>query len=189
LKGFFRNRAVIALFIAALVILAMAVSSIMFEGEASPLADAIRVIMTPFRAAASGISNFISSGYSYIYESEELKAENDALKVKIAQMEEKTRQSEQALEENERLRKLLDLSERRRDFKYVMAEIVSKDASNWASTFTIGKGSAQGIEPFDCVVNEQGYVAGYVSEVGTNWSIDDHYRLGRRDGRADLQNA
>ena len=57
---------------------------------------------------------------------------------------------------------------RGRDLKFVMAEML--DTSNWAFTFTIGKGSAHGIEPFDCVINEEGF-AGYVSEVGTNWSI------------------
>lgn len=188
MKGFFKNRAVLALFIAAAVILAMAVSSVMFEGEASPLSNAIRVIFTPFRAVASGISDFIRSGYTYIYEVEELKSENEALRTKIAEMEEKVRESEQALEENARLRELLKLSERRRDFKFVMAEIVSRDASNWASTFTIGKGSAHGIEPFDCVINEQGFLAGYVSEVGTNWSIittviDSDIELGAMIGR------
>jgi len=170
-KGFFKNRAVIALLVTAAIILAMAVASVMFEGEASPLSNAVRVILTPFRTAASGISGFIRNTYTYFYEVEELKAENEALRVTIAEMEEKIRESEQALEENARLRELLDLSERRRDFKYVMAEIVSRYSSNWASTFTIGKGSMHGIEPFDCVINEQGFLVGYVSEVGTNWSI------------------
>lgn len=171
MKGFFKNRAVIALLVTAAIILAMAVASVMFEGEASPLSNAVRVILTPFRTAASGISGFIRNTYTYFYEVEELKAENEALRVTIAEMEEKIRESEQALEENARLRELLDLSERRRDFKYVMAEIVSRYSSNWASTFTIGKGSMHGIEPFDCVINEQGFLVGYVSEVGTNWSI------------------
>lgn len=171
MKGFFRNRAVLALLAAAVLILLMAISSVLFAGEASPLANAIGVIMTPFRAVASGISGMIGSAYMYAYEVEGLQAENQELRVRIAQMEEEVRQSKQALEENERLRELLNLSERRRDFSFVMAEIVSRDSSNWASSFTIGKGSADGIAPFDCVINEEGAFAGYVSEVGTNWSI------------------
>lgn len=171
MKGFFRNRAALALLIAAIAILVLAVSSLMFRGEASPLANAVRVVMTPFRAVASGISDFISSCYTYIYEVEELKAENAELRKRIARMEEEVRESRQALEENARLREIAKLSERRRDFEFVMADIVSREASNWASTFTIGKGYAHGIEPFDCVINEEGFLVGYISEVGTNWSI------------------
>lgn len=171
MKDFFKNRPVIVLFILAAIILAMAISSIVFEGEATPISDGIRVILTPFRAAASSISNLINSAYTYMYEVEELKSENRELRIRIAEMEEAIRESEQALEENERLRNLLKLSERRRDLSFVMAEIVSRDSSNWASTFTIGKGSVHGIEPFDCVVDDVGNFAGYVSEVGTNWAI------------------
>jgi len=170
-KDFFKNRPVIVLFLLAAIILAMAISSIVFEGEATPISDSLRVILTPFRAAANGVSNLINSVYTYMYEVEELKSENRELRIRIAEMEEIIRQSEQAMEENERLRELLKLSERRRDLTFVMADIVSRDSSNWASTFTIGKGSAHGIEPFDCVVNEEGFFTGYVSEVGTNWSI------------------
>jgi rod shape-determining protein MreC len=170
-KDFFKNRSVIVLFTTAAIILALAIGSVLFEGEATPISDSVRVILTPFRVTANGISNLIRSAYTYIYEVEELKSENRELRIQIAEMEENIRQSEQALEENERLRKLLGLSERRRDLSFVMAEIVSKDTSNWASTFTIGKGSVHGIEPFDCVINEEGFFTGYVSEVGTNWSI------------------
>lgn len=171
MKDFFRNRAALILFITALIVLVFAFSSALFKGEANPLSDAVRVVLTPFRAVTNGVSNLISSGYSYIYEVEELKSENRQYRIRIAEMEQDIRESKQALEENELLRELLGLSERRRDLTFVMAEIVSRDTSNWASTFTIGKGSAHGIEPFDCVINEEGIFTGYVSEVGTNWSV------------------
>ena len=165
----FKNRPVIVLFILAAIILAMAISSIVFEGEATPISDGIRVILTPFRAAASSISNLINWHILTCTRSRSSNPKTGA--IRIAEMEEAIRESEQALEENERLRNLLKLSERRRDLSFVMAEIVSRDSSNWASTFTIGKGSVHGIEPFDCVVDDVGNFAGYVSEVGTNWAI------------------
>lgn len=171
MKDFFKNRAALILLITAIIVLVLAISSAMLKGEANPLSDTVRIVLTPFRAISNGLSNGFSSIYSYIYEVEELKAENREYRIRIAEMEHDIRESKQALEENARLRELLGLSERRRDLKFVMAEIVSKDTSNWASTFTIGKGSAHGIEPFDCVINEEGFFAGYVSEVGTNWSI------------------
>jgi len=69
-KDFFKNRPVIVLFLLAAIILAMAISSIVFEGEATPISDSLRVILTPFRAAANGVSNLINSVYTYMYEVE-----------------------------------------------------------------------------------------------------------------------
>ncbi len=171
MKSFFQNRVAVALVVAVVLVITMAVSSLIYAGEASPLSNVARILMTPFRSVASGISETYVSVYGYIYGVEELNAENASLKAKIAQMEEEVRRSQQAIEENERLRVLLELSERRRDFEFVMAEIVSRDTSNWESTFNIGKGSLNGIDPFDCVINEEGFLVGYISEVGTNWSI------------------
>ena len=139
MKDFFRNRTALILFFVALVVLTLAISTAMFKGEANPLSDTIRVVLTPIRAVTNGVSNLFSSAYSYIYEVEELRSEKREYRIRIAEMEHQIRESKQALEENERLRELLGLSERRRDLTFVMAEIVSRDTSNWASTFTIGR--------------------------------------------------
>ncbi len=171
MKKFFGSRAFVLLGVVLSLIIAMSVLSVVFEGTASPVTNALGTVASPFRAVVSRIGGFFSGIGSYINDFEELKAENSMLRVKIAEMEEQVRRSQQALEENERLRELLELSERRRDFTFVMAEIVSRDSSNWESSFTIGKGSVHGIDAHDCVVDEEGNLVGIVSEVGTNWAV------------------
>lgn len=183
MKRLFENRAILALIAAAVLIIIMSITSLVLVGEASPLSNFFGTVLSPFRAVASGVSEAYGAIYGYIYGMEELKLENAALKQQIAKMEEEVRLSQQAIEENERLRELHNLSERRRDFEFVMAEIVSRDISNWESSFNIGKGTLHGIKAFDSVVNEEGFLVGFVSEVGSNWAtittlIDSSTELG-----------
>jgi rod shape-determining protein MreC len=165
------NKKVIVAGIATLLLLAvMAVISVVRDGAASPVANAVGVLTSPFRVAVSKIVGFTDRIYGYIYEFDELKAENAELKASIAEMEQQVRDSQSMIAENERLRELLGLSDKHRDFDFVMTEIVSWDSSNWASSFMIDKGSADGIAPYNCVIDAEGNLAGYISEVGTNWA-------------------
>jgi rod shape-determining protein MreC len=165
------GRGITLLILTLVIVLVTAVMSAAFSGNASPVSNVFGVIMSPFRAASSAVSDFFGNIYSYIYDFEQLKLENSELRVQIAEMEEEIRNSRQALEENERFRRLLELSEPNRYMKYVMANVVSRSSSNWESTFTISKGSAHGISANDCVINEEMYLVGYVSEVGSNWAV------------------
>ena len=183
MKKFFRSRAAAAVIIAAVVILVLAVVSASVAGSASPVSNAVGVVMTPFRSAASGIGRTFEDLYSRFYRYAELENENAMLRRKIADMEASVRSSEAALEENERLRRLLKLAERKRDLEYVMCSVVSRDPSSWAETITISKGSADGVGAFDCVVDEEGNLVGQVTELGLNWAtvttlVDSSFELG-----------
>ena len=171
MNKFLGGRKIVLLIFVVGIIVVMAVYSTVNQGSASPMANAFGILLSPFRNAGAAISGFFDGIYGYMYEYEQLKYDNDTLRARIAKMEEEVRTSRQALEENERLRKLADLSERRRDFKFVMANIVSRSSSNWESTISISKGTLHGISVFDSVINEEGFLVGYVSEVGTNWAI------------------
>ena len=79
--------------------------------------------------------------------------------------------------ELERLKDLLKLDEDYLDYEKIGARVISKDAGNWFSTFTIDKGSNDGIEVDMNVLAGSG-LAGIVTKVGPNWAtvrsiIDD----------------
>ena len=85
-------------------------------------------------------------------------------------MEEDIRSAETYQRENERLKMLLNLKDEHEDYELVSAYIISWNASNYRSTFTIGKGSGSGLEEGMCAVTENGQVVGLITEVGANWS-------------------
>ena len=72
--------------------------------------------------------------------------------------------------ENERLRILSGLQEKREDFVFESAKIVSWDSSNYASAFTISKGETAGVELGDSVVTESGALVGQIIELGSSWA-------------------
>ena len=87
-----------------------------------------------------------------------------------AQLQEQIRESQEALQENELLRNLLDLRERRRDFVFESAKVTARSNDNWRSTLTLSKGSESGIQEGNCVVTSTGVLVGVVSEVGSHYS-------------------
>lgn len=169
MKNFFGNHGVLILFIAVVIAVAMAVSTALTGGRANIASNTAGVIFRPAEQALSGFAQWVGSVYSYTYEYDALKAENEELKKKIADMESDVRDSQANKEENERLRKLLNLREQRRNFEFESATVVSRNSSNWASVLTLSKGSAQGVKVSDCVVTETGDLVGVVAEVGLNW--------------------
>ena len=66
--------------------------------------------LTPLKAAANALTGQAERLYGYMFRYESLEAENEALKAKIAQMEDQARQADSYRRENERLRKSLGLS-------------------------------------------------------------------------------
>lgn len=140
-----------------------------FSTSAAPLPNVAGIIASPFRSAGAAITETVSGWVDYFTEFDALKEENEQLKLEIAEMETAIRQAEKDSEENERLRKLLDLREQRRDLHFESARIVESDSSNWESVLTVNKGTAQDVAVGDCVVTETGYLVGVVTDAGLNW--------------------
>ena len=141
-----------------------------FSTSAAALPNLAGIIAAPFRSAGAAISETVSGWVDYFTEFDRLKEENQQLKLELAEKEAAIRQAEKDSEENERLRKLLDLREQRRDLHFESARILESDSSNWESVLTVNKGTAQDVAVGDCAVTEEGYLIGVVTEAGLNWS-------------------
>ena len=100
-----------------------------------------------------------------------------------AALEEQIRSAEDANRQNELFRQLIGLAEKRADFEFQDATVTVRSASNWSSSLTIDKGSNADVAVGDCVVNEEGFLVGVVTEAGLNWStvttlVDTSSQLG-----------
>ena len=170
MKDFFRNNGLLILIAAALLAALTAVGSYLFQGAPNPLENVLGVVTTPIRDGISALADWAEGIYNYSFHYEELQAENERLRAELAQLQETARDAEAAVKENERLRELLGLREQRRELTFESATITARSTSNWASTMTLSKGSAQGVAAGDCVVDAAGNLVGIIDEAGTNWS-------------------
>lgn len=153
--------------IAALLALALLTGSLV-SGR-NLLASGLEVISTPARSGFAALANWVEGLYSYAFEYDQLVEENEALKQRVAELEEAARVGQDAEEENELLRELLGLKEKRADFDFEAATVTAWGSSNWSSTLTLNKGTQDDVAVSDCVVDQYGYLVGVVIEAGYNW--------------------
>ncbi len=141
-----------------------------FSATSAALPNLAGIAASPFRALSAAVSETLGRWADYFTRFDELEEENRQLKLKIAEMEEDVRQATFDREENAHLRKVAELREQRRDLHLESARVLVQDSSNWYSLLTINKGTAYDIEVGDCVVTEEGYLLGVVTEAGLNWA-------------------
>ena len=190
MKDFLRNNGILILIIALLLTLITAVLSFTFGGVANPFANLAGVVATPFRNGFHSLVSWTEGVYSDAFERERLVQELEELKQENARLQEQARTGEAASRENERLRDLLGLKEKRADFDLESATVTAHGSSNWASTLTISKGSAADVAAGDCVVDQYGNLVGVINKVGLNWStlmtvVDMDLEMGALIARTD----
>ena len=161
---FFKTAGVIVLILLVLVLLLTGIGRLL--GGSSPLSQFLQAALSPAeKFLGSGVAK-LETLYGYMHDYDRLKEENTALKARIAEMAAEVRRSQDANEENERLRTLLNLQRNHMDYVMVDAYLISWSTSSWSSAFNIDCGSRDGIEVGDCVITECGYLVGIITECG-----------------------
>jgi rod shape-determining protein MreC len=169
MKQFFSKNGIVLLAAVTIVAVLMCVVSAVNNGTGI-LHDLAGIVASPFRAAGAAVSDWADGVVSRFETVEELQRQNQELRRENARLQEENRQAKIDRAQNARLRNLLNLRQQRRDFTLESAHITQWSSSNWASTLTLGKGTACDIAVGDCVVDEYGYLVGVVTDAGLNWS-------------------
>lgn len=170
MKDFLKTKGLKLGLILVAVVLVVSIGANLLGGHASFFSNLSGAITQPLRSAAMSAADWLEGIYGYLYEYDQLVTENESLRTQLAEAQEEARLAGDAIEENARLRELLNLQERHSDFVFESAKIVEWSSSNWASTFTISKGETSGIELGDSVVTEYGALVGQVVELGNSWA-------------------
>ena len=182
MKRLFTKYGVIVLALAALIAVILSVMAY-FSTTAAVMPNIAGILAAPFRSAGAAVVETVDAWRARLTEYDELKAENEALKLLIAEMKASIRQAEYDREENARLRELLDLRQQRRDLYFESARIVEADNSNWSSMLTINKGTAQDVAVGDCVITETSigalvFRSGLIAVAQGEFSLMGQGRLG-----------
>lgn len=192
MKEYVKKYGVRVLIAVLIVVLVTVLAASLRRDRAGLVADAAGGLSGPVGRAASSAIEWIEGIYGYIYEYDQLVAENNELRAQLAEAQQAAISATEYEEENVRLRELLDFSQRHEDFVFEPAKITAWSSSNWSSSFTISKGADNSDEPIeagDCVVTEYGALVGQIIEVGSTWStvrtvIDSAIDVGALVGEA-----
>ena len=169
MKHFFTTKVKVILVLALILAAGLGIADSLLEVNIGNMV--VQGILTPIKTAARALTDQAEQYYSYMFRYEALLAENEALKEKIAEMEEDNRVAASVSRENDRLKALLGLKESHEDYQLVDAYIISQPSADWSYSYTVNKGSASGIETGMCAITANGEVVGLVTEVGTNYAV------------------
>lgn len=147
------------------------------DAISSPLRNIMGVVITPLQNGISNVGGWISERTDELGQLKDVLKENKKLKEEIDDLTVKINALQQDRYELSRLRDLYKLDSQYTEYEKVGARVIAMDSGNWFKTFTVNKGSKDGIE-VDMNVIADGGLVGRVISVGTNSSeilsiIDD----------------
>ena len=138
----------------------------LFEG---PLRAAAGYVVVPFQKGIASVGGYM---YDRAEEMGQLKAvleENQKLKEQVDELTMENAQLQQDKYELASLRELYDIDKATSDYEKTGARVIASDSSNWFYSFTIDKGSDDGIQVDMNVLAGSG-LAGRVVSVGPNYA-------------------
>lgn len=135
----------------------------------TPLRNAVSTVVIPLQKGMNYIGLLVYDKYNTLQDMSKVLDENDSLKTQVDNLTEENNQLKQDSYELGRLRDLYQLDEKYPGYNKIGARVIGSTTDNWYSTFTIDKGSNDGIEKDMNVIAGNGLV-GIVSEVGTNYA-------------------
>ena len=167
MRHFFSTRVRVVLILALLIAGVLTVASSL-TGKSIPTL-VVQSMLTPLRAGANALTTQAEQMYNYMFRYEALQAENEALKAQIAEMQEDNRLADSISRENDRLRDLLELQTANSDYELVDGYIISRSSTDWTSSFTVDRGTRDGIDVGMVAITANGEVVGLVTEAGSNY--------------------
>ena len=146
--------------------------SVFAENDNNPVSGTVNKGMSAVSGVLSNAADTVRDNIAglFSYKSlqaqiEQLESENEQLRKQLAE----TKLEREDLEQLQELSGLLNYEYLPKNFDIVSADITSLDGANWTNIFTINKGTEEGIEAGDAVVNNMGLV-GRIQAAGEGWS-------------------
>lgn len=120
--------------------------SLISDKAAGPFKWAADYTVVPMQKGINKAGMFLSDLTENFETLQEVKKENKSLKARLDSLTISNNQLQQDKYELDRLRELYKLDQTYSDYKKVGAHVIGNNGSNWFSTFTIDKGSKDGIK-------------------------------------------
>lgn len=151
--------------------------SLVFNINGGPLNMVAGYVFVPMQKGINGAGAWLSGKANDFKTLGEVLEENKALQEQVDELTSQLNNTKLDQYELDSYRELLELDDQYAEYEKVAAHVIANDSGNWFSTFTIDKGSRDGIAKGMNVIAGSGLV-GIVTDVGPNFAkvrsiIDD----------------
>lgn len=167
-KSSFPSKYVLLLLTVICIMLLFAGYATGYAGE--PIRTICNYVFVPMQKGLDYVGESISINSDDTKTKEQLIAENEQLQEQIDELSTQLTNTRLQQSELDTLRELYDLDQTYADYKTTGAHVIGKGTSNWFNTFTIDKGSMDGIKVDMNVIAGSGLV-GIVTDVGKNYAV------------------
>lgn len=133
----------------------------------SPVSSVLSFIMTPFENAAAALADTIDDFNGWFVSSKAYADKIDELKQENAELRSKLVDYEKTLHKLEAYEEFLDVKDRNPDYSFIPSTVILKDNSDIYGSFTLNKGSDDGVSVNDPVIYGDALV-GTVKSVNKN---------------------
>ena len=142
-----------------------------------PLSGFANYVIVPFQNGVSKAGEWLVEREQLVYDIETLQTENAELKAQNEELTAANLELEQEKHELSELRELYQLEGSYEDYPKIGARIIARENGSWYHTFTINKGTDDGLS-LDMNVLAGGGLAGRITYIGSDWArvmavIDD----------------
>ena len=148
----------------------LAVIFISIKKNSNSLSSGVGSVVTPLQKIKYTVNDKFKGALDFFANFSRVKKENEELKSKNAELENKLVEYNSMKDENQRMREILKFSEANKEYDYVGCNIIGYSGSNFTSGYIIDKGTSDGIEKEMVVITPEGLV-GKVTKAANNYSI------------------
>lgn len=151
--------------------------SLVFNISGGPLNAAAGYVFVPMQQGLNSAGAWLSDKVNNFKTLGEVLEENQELQAQVDELTMELNKVKLDQYELDNYRELLELDAEYEEYDKVAAHVIATDSGNWFSSFTIDKGSSQGIQKGMNVISGSGLV-GIITDVGPNFAkvrsiIDD----------------
>lgn len=153
-----------------LLLLAGAMAYLASTGQIiSAVQNAVVTVTKPVMKLSAGISNAVSGICDRTVNIDDIMAENEEMKEEIARLRKKLSDYNKIRAENKEYKKILGIEDKISEYDISTARVIGRDGMSSFWSFTVDRGSRDGIEINDVVFSAEG-VIGVVTDTGTNFA-------------------
>lgn len=170
MNNFFKSTTFKVLLAVAIILVSATVLATVVGGKTSPLTNVVDFITAPLQNVASYFSeklDGVTGGF----------ISSDAYRDRVAELEQQVADYQAQLVDYEKTKKqlesyeeFLDVREKNPDYTWVYSTVIGRDSADMFGSFTINKGSNDGIKVNDAVIYSE-YLVGVVTEVNPTSAV------------------
>ena len=170
MNNFFKSTTFKVLLAVAIILVSATVLATVVGGKTSPLTNVVDFITSPLQNVASYFSaklDGVTGGF----------ISSDAYRDRVAELEGQVADYQAQLVDYEKIKKqlesyeeFLDVREKNPDYTWVYSTVIGRDSADMFGSFTINKGSNDGIKVNDAVIYSE-YLVGVVTEVNPTSAV------------------